>query len=75
MNTPPRDREEFWIRFVCAFLFFGFLAALLIVRFIDSLGIAQGLGLWTVVVLWVSVYAAKVGDQAWLDLIEAIRRW
>ena len=75
MNTPPRDREEFWIRFVCAFLFFGFLAALLIVRFIDFLGIAQGLGLWAVVVLTVSLYAAKVGDQAWHNIIESIRWW
>ena len=75
MNMPPRDREEFWIRFVCAFLFFGFLAALLIVRFIDSLGTAQGLVLWAVVVLSVSLYAAKVGDRAWHNIIESVRWW
>jgi hypothetical protein len=23
MAEPPRDRSEFWIRFVCAFFFFG----------------------------------------------------
>ncbi len=75
MNKPPRDREEFWVRFGCAFLFFGFLAALLIVRYLDSLGIAQGIGLWTIIVISISLYAAKVGDQAWHNIIESIRWW
>jgi hypothetical protein len=65
MSGPPRDQEEFWIRFICAFLFFGSLAALLLFRYIDDLGIAAGLGIWTMVVLSISLYVAKNGDDAW----------
>lgn len=68
MSEPPRDREEFWIRFVCAFFCFGFLAALLMFRFIDELGIPAGLGIWLLVVLSISLYAARYGDAAWEKL-------
>jgi len=75
MSDPPRDRSEFWIRFVCAFLFFGFLAAFAIIRCVDSLGVAAGVGIWAAVVLSISVYAARVGDEAWHHLFDSIRWW
>jgi hypothetical protein len=68
MSGPPRDREEFWIRFVCAFLCFGFLAALLTFRLIDNVGIPAGLGIWLMAVLSLSLYVAKYGDEAWVRL-------
>ncbi|MES2441171.1 MAG: hypothetical protein V4584_19060 [Verrucomicrobiota bacterium] len=75
MSDPPGDRAEFWIRFVCAFLFFGVLAAAAIMQFADSMGIAQGAAVWAVIVISISVYAARVGDEAWHKLIGAIRWW
>jgi hypothetical protein len=75
MSHPPRDRSEFWIRFTFAFLFFGFLVALVIIRFLDSMEMAQGVGIWAVVSISISIYAAKVGDDAWHRLIDALRWW
>ena len=75
MSELPRDREEFWIRFICAFLCFGLLAALLMLRRIDELGISAGLGIWLMVVLFMSFYAARVGDQAWVKLVNLLCWW
>lgn len=75
MAEPPRDREEFWIRFVCAFLCFGFLAALLMFRLIDKVGIPAGLGIWLMAVLSISFYAAREGDHAWQKLVNLLFPW
>lgn len=46
-------------------LFFGSLGALMIFRYIDDLSIFAAAGIWSVVVLSTSIYAAKHGDDAW----------
>jgi hypothetical protein len=75
MSDPPQDRLEFWIRFVCAFLFFGFIAALGVLRVIDSWGLLIGIAVWAAVSFAISFYAAKVGDEAWHSLIRFFRWW
>lgn len=75
MTTPPRDRSEFWIRFGCSFLFFGFLLALLSLRFIDSLGLALGCVAWFVATVGISIYAAITGDEAWHKIVNFLRWW
>ncbi|MEX2579537.1 MAG: hypothetical protein WD342_10820 [Verrucomicrobiales bacterium] len=75
MSDPPRDGSEFWIRFVCAFVVFGLVATLVIFEFIETLGLAGGAGVWAVIVVALSVYAARVGDEAWRSLFDALRWW
>jgi hypothetical protein len=70
MSNPPRDRSEFWIRFVCAFVFFGFIIALGILKFADSWGITGSVAIWAVASLAISLYAAKIGDEAWYQLLD-----
>lgn len=41
-------------------------------RYIDDLGIAAGLGIWTMVVLSISLYAAKSGDDAWEKVVRLL---
>ena len=75
METPPHDRAEFWVRFVCGFFFFGSLAGLIGLRFLDSLGAIPtlvGIGCATLVM---SIYVARVGDEGWRTLLEKIRWW
>lgn len=75
MNVPPRDRFEFWVRFGCSFLFFGFLLALLSLRFIDSLGLPLGCAAWFVATSGISIYAGLVGDEAWHRIVNLLRWW
>jgi len=75
MSEPPRDREELWIRFICSFLCFGFLTALLTFRHIDELGLAAGLAIWFMAVLSMSLYAARTGDQAWQKILNLLLPW
>jgi hypothetical protein len=74
MGEPPCDREEFWIRFICAFLCFGLLTSLML-RYIHELGIFAGLGIWMLLVLTMSSYAARVGDHAWRKLVNLMFGW
>ncbi len=72
--TPPLDRTEYWIRFVCAFMVFGILTVLFSLRFMDSFE-------WKYFVVallisgLISMYAARVGDEAWHKLIHFFRWW
>lgn len=76
MNTPPRDRQEFWIRFICSFLFFGTIAAVgVILHALDRLGIPVSIAIWALVTLSVSFYAAKVGDDAWHKILSFFHHW
>ena len=70
----PRDRSEFVIRFVCAAAFFGFVAALIGLRFVASIE-ATGLAIWAAVTLGLSLFAAIRGDEAWRTLANFFRWW
>jgi hypothetical protein len=70
MSNPPKDKTEFWIRFVCSFLFFGFIVALAILRLFASWELSTGIAVWAVVSLAISFYAARVGDEAWGNLLK-----
>lgn len=75
MSKPPIDLLEFWIRFLCSFLFFGFLFALLLLRFMDTLGWFGSLGAWLTITSTISLYAARTGDDAWSRIISCLRWW
>jgi hypothetical protein len=75
MTHPPRDRQEFWIRFVCAALFFGTILLLFGIRFVDAAGLYVTLAVWAVCTLAISLYAALHGDAAWAALIRIFRWW
>ncbi len=76
MNTPPRDKEEFWVRFICSFLFFGAIAAGGVLLYaLDRLGITASVTIWAIMTLVISLYAAKVGDDAWHTLLSFFRHW
>ena len=75
MSAPPRDSMEFWIRFGCAFVFFGFIFAVILVRYVDGMGLLLGIAVWVVATVAVSCYAARVGDEAWHKLIGGFRWW
>ncbi|MES2922755.1 MAG: hypothetical protein V4819_14470 [Verrucomicrobiota bacterium] len=75
MSNPPSDRWEFWIRFICSFLFFGFIVALGVLRGVDSWGLPAGITVWALATLAISLYAAKVGDEAWHKLLNFLRWW
>lgn len=74
MSEPPKDRSEYWVRFVCAFLFFGLIAGLVLLRVVSPVG-PGGIGVWLLVTISISLYAARVGDEAWEELIKTIRWW
>jgi hypothetical protein len=75
MNDHPFDWLEFWIRFGCAFVFFGLLFALLMLRFIDSIGLPLGIAMWIASTVGTGIYAARVGDDAWHRIINALKWW
>lgn len=70
----PRDRSEFVIRFVCATAFFGFVAALIGLRFIDSISPAA-VAVWALVTSGLSLIAAVRGDEAWGTMANFFRWW
>ncbi len=74
-TDPPLGREEFWIRFVCSFIFFGALLALIGLRFIDTAGLAATAAVWAAASIAVSLFAARHGDEAWSKLIGLLRWW
>ena len=71
---PPRDRLEFVIRFVCAAVFFGFVVALLGLRFVETFGWGAVAG-WAAITAAIATFAACYGDEAWHKLIHFIRWW
>lgn len=73
MSSPPQDRLEFWIRFVCGFVFFGLIAGFIVFQYLDALGTLPRLLVWSTVTLAVSVYVARVGDEAWFKLLDFFR--
>ena len=75
MSVPPRDRFEFWVRFGCSFLFFGFLLALFSVRFLGSVGLPLWSVVWLMVTGGISWYAALHGDEAWVKIVNLLSRW
>lgn len=75
MSNPPTDRAEFWIRFVCAFFFFGIVWALLGLRFVDSVGLIPTAVGCTILTLIVSIYVAQIGDDGWRNFTNFIRWW
>lgn len=74
-EDPPRDREEFWIRFGFALVFFGGLFALLGIRFIDSAGVLPTLVIWGLSSVSISAFAAWHGDDAWRRICGFLRWW
>jgi len=75
MSDPPKDRVEYWIRFVCAFLFFGFIMALVILRCVDGWGLKTGIAVWAIVTTGISMYAARQGDDAWRTILRFFGGW
>jgi hypothetical protein len=78
MSQPPRDRFEYWIRFTCAFFFFGVVLGLggIAIQFLgEGLSPATMAMFWGGATLACSLYAARVGDDAWRKLLELIRWW
>ena len=69
MPSSSPSRQEFLIRFGCAFPFFSFLAFLLSVRLVDDWGVIPvAVGAFLVVV-GVSIFVALKGDGAWEFLL------
>ena len=73
MSDPPKDRAEFWIRFVCSFMFFGLIVAICVLRCVDSCGLPVGIAVWAVATFSISLYAAMAGDEAWHNIISFLR--
>jgi len=69
MSNPPKDQSEFWIRFVCAALFFGLIMGIWVLRSVDSWGIPMSVAIWATSTLAISLYAAMTGDEAWEKLL------
>lgn len=77
MSEPPVDRFEFWVRFCFAFVFFGILFGLGMLRHVDDLGVGVTIGCLLAGVSLASYYAARVGDAAWSKLTNLLSffRW
>lgn len=71
---PPRDRQEFVIRFAFAAVFFGFVVALAGLRFVESFSWSAVAG-WAAITAGISTFAAWHGDEAWRKLIGFFRWW
>ena len=74
MGDPPKDWSILVIRFIFAAIFFGFLIALIGIRYVESVNLAN-LGAWFAITSSVSFLAAWFGDEAWLRLIGFLRWW
>jgi hypothetical protein len=75
MSDPPKDRSEFWIRFVCSFVFFGIIAAIVLLKYFDSWDLKAVLAVWAGVTLTISFYTTRAGDSAWYHLLGLFRGW
>ena len=65
MSSRPRNRLESAIRFLCAFAFFGLLATLLGIRLLDVFGTLPVVVIGFVLVIGLSLLAARHGDSFW----------
>ncbi len=75
MSEPPRDWLEFWVRFVCAFVVFGLVLGIIMLRYLEWLTPVQ-LGLvWGLSTLLTSLIAACVGDAFWHEAFSHFRWW
>jgi hypothetical protein len=68
MSEPPRDRLEFWVRFICAFVFFGLVSGVMIFKNVTFDQPNLGQLYWALTTLAISLLAARVGDAAWRGL-------
>ena len=76
MSSPPVDRSEFWIRFVCGFLFFGIFNSLIGLRFFAySTGLVPTMVGAVVITLAMSLFVARIGDEGWYTLINWLFWW
>jgi len=74
MSSPPTDRLEYWVRFVCVFIIFGAIVFLLFLRYSSSFSLVS-LTVPMSITLLICHYAARVGDEAWYRLINLFRWW
>ncbi|MCU0713185.1 MAG: hypothetical protein MUC43_14085 [Pirellula sp.] len=72
MNQPPKSAFEYWVRFVCAALVFGFLGGLGVLRLAHQLPLGVLLVLWGGATLIAAMIAARVGDAAWRCLFRIL---
>lgn len=72
-----KDRLEFWVRFVCAFLFFGLLAGGLALRFMHEYGVGRTFWISLIFTLLVSTWLAWKGDAGWKTILSKadMRNW
>ncbi len=77
MNKSYFDWKVFWIRFVCSFLFFGFVTAILVLRAIgiEDVNLMSAAMVWFIATSAMSLFTAKVGDEGWHKLISFFRWW
>lgn len=74
MNTnPPRDRFEFWVRFICGAMFGPLLALMFVWRILPDIAMSWLVGLGASA--FVGVAAAVWGDRFWHFLLGLFRWW
>ena len=56
-------------------MFFGIIDALVILRCEDGWGLKTGIAVWAAVTTGISMYAARVGNEAWGSLLDFFRWW
>ncbi len=67
-------RAEFFIRFTCGAIFFGFIVALLGIRFLNEID-ALAIGVWVLIVGSLSFLVAVRGDNAWRRMAGFFSWW
>ncbi len=73
-DAPPKtDWLEFWVRFVCGFLFGGLVGIRLSLDFLDSLGGFVAVDL--VVAVGCGLAAARYGDKFWYSVFGQWWMW
>jgi len=72
--SPSTTPTEFLIRFICAFIFFGFITAMLGLRFINAID-ALNLTVWSIITISLSLLVAFRGNCAWHQLANLLRWW
>jgi hypothetical protein len=73
-DAPPKtDWLEFWVRFVCGFLFGGLVGIRLSIDFLDSLGGFVAADLAVAVVCGLA--AARYGDKFWYSVLGRWWMW
>lgn len=68
------DHAGFLIRFGCAAVFYGFVFALIGIRFVDTIEPLFVVA-WAVLTISVSILVASRGDAAWRRLAGWLRWW